>query len=188
MKVSIKNVGIINNSVIDIDGLTVITGQNNSGKTTVGKALYSLFSAKENLFENATRDIINYAKHEISNLLRNSNLSFFLRRYRLYDNRNEGISSRIIDIFKGEYPPFAFVDDIQSFITELSNDLETITLQELHNWYSQDANIVERYKNEDDFKEVASILGMIDSGMTGRLVDVNTSKTQVVITVEHYED
>ena len=42
--------------------------------------------------------------------------------------------------------------------------------------------------DEDDFKEVASILGMIDSGMTGRLVDVNTSKTQVVITVEHYED
>ena len=153
MKVSIKNVGIINNSVIDIDGLTVITGQNNSGKTTVGKALYSLFSAKENLFENATRDIINYAKHEISDLLRNSNLSFFLRRYRLYDNRNKGISSRIIDIFKGEYPSFVFVDDIQSFITELSNDLETITLQDLHNWYSQDTNIVERYKNEDDFKE-----------------------------------
>ena len=41
---------------------------------------------------------------------------------------------------------------------------------------------------DDDFEEVASILGMIDSGMTGRLVDVNTSNTQVVITVEHYED
>ena len=40
----------------------------------------------------------------------------------------------------------------------------------------------------DDFEEVASILGMIDAGMTGRLVDVNTPDTQVVITVEHYED
>ncbi len=153
MKVSIKNVGIINNSVIDIDGLTIVTGQNNSGKTTVGKALYSLFSAKENLFENATRDIINYAKNEISDLLRSSNLSFFLRKYRLHDNRNESISSRIIDIFKGEYPSFGFVDDIQSFIIGLSNDLETITLQELHNWYGQDRDIVERYKNQDDFKE-----------------------------------
>ena len=40
----------------------------------------------------------------------------------------------------------------------------------------------------DEFDEVASILGMIDAGMTGRLVDVNTSDTQVVITVENYED
>ena len=41
---------------------------------------------------------------------------------------------------------------------------------------------------DDDFEKVASILGMIDEGMTGRLVDVNTPDTQVVITVEHYED
>jgi hypothetical protein len=40
----------------------------------------------------------------------------------------------------------------------------------------------------DDFEEVASILGMIDAGITGHLVDVNTPKAQVVITVEYYED
>ncbi len=40
----------------------------------------------------------------------------------------------------------------------------------------------------EEFEEVANILGMIDAGMTGHLVDVNTSDTQVVITVEHYED
>ena len=40
----------------------------------------------------------------------------------------------------------------------------------------------------DEFEEVASILGMIDAGMTGHLVDVNNPDTQVVITVEHYED
>ena len=41
---------------------------------------------------------------------------------------------------------------------------------------------------DDDFEKVASILGMIDEGMTGRLVDVNTPNAQVVITVEDYED
>ena len=41
---------------------------------------------------------------------------------------------------------------------------------------------------DDDFEKVASILGMIDEGMTGRLVDVNTPDTQVAITVEDYED
>lgn len=40
----------------------------------------------------------------------------------------------------------------------------------------------------EDCEEVASILGMVDEGMTGHLVDVNTNGTEIVITVEHYED
>lgn len=41
MKFTLKNIGLIKNSEIKLDGLTVITGRNNSGKTTVGKALYA---------------------------------------------------------------------------------------------------------------------------------------------------
>ena len=40
--VHIENIGIIEESTVFLDGLTVITGHNNSGKTTVGKALYSV--------------------------------------------------------------------------------------------------------------------------------------------------
>ena len=40
----------------------------------------------------------------------------------------------------------------------------------------------------DGYEEVANILGMIDAGMTGHLVDVNTPAAQVVITVEDHED
>lgn len=41
MKFTLKNIGLIKNSEIRLNGLTVITGHNNSGKTTVGKALYA---------------------------------------------------------------------------------------------------------------------------------------------------
>lgn len=43
MQIRLKNIGIVKDSTIVLDGLTVITGKNNSGKTTVGKTLYSLF-------------------------------------------------------------------------------------------------------------------------------------------------
>lgn len=49
MKFSLKNIGIIDNASFDIEGLTVITGMNNSGKSTVGKALFSIISAIENI-------------------------------------------------------------------------------------------------------------------------------------------
>ena len=49
MEFSIKGIGIIKEADIKVDGLTVIAGANNSGKTTVGRALYAVTSAAENL-------------------------------------------------------------------------------------------------------------------------------------------
>lgn len=43
MNVHIQNIGILKDAEICLDGLTVITGYNDSGKSTVGKALYSLY-------------------------------------------------------------------------------------------------------------------------------------------------
>ncbi|MFI3163819.1 MAG: AAA family ATPase [Bacillota bacterium] len=48
MELYLDNIGIIKDSTIKLDGLTVITGENNSGKSTVGKALFGAV--------NATRD------------------------------------------------------------------------------------------------------------------------------------
>ena len=47
---------------------------------------------------------------------------------------------------------------------------------------------LERRVGEDDFEEISCILGMIDSGLVGRLVDVETKGAHILITVEAYED
>ena len=49
MELFLDNVGIIKDSTVKIDGLTVITGKNSSGKTTVGKVLYAIVRAKSNI-------------------------------------------------------------------------------------------------------------------------------------------
>ena len=51
MELYLNNVGIIKESNVLLDGLTVITGKNSSGKTTVGKVMYSLLSAGSDLVE-----------------------------------------------------------------------------------------------------------------------------------------
>ncbi len=45
MKLHIENFAKIANADIEINGITVIAGENNTGKSTVGKVLYSLYSA-----------------------------------------------------------------------------------------------------------------------------------------------
>ena len=42
MNLKLENIGIVQSADINIDGLTVIAGENDSGKSTVGKVLYAL--------------------------------------------------------------------------------------------------------------------------------------------------
>ena len=66
MKLEINNVGIINNATIVCDGLTVITGKNGSGKTTIAKSIASVFSLS-NSRDGLLHDCIDYAQSKLKN-------------------------------------------------------------------------------------------------------------------------
>lgn len=66
MKIRLQNIGIVKDSTLCVDGLTVITGKNNSGKTTVGKTLYALIDAVSNLKVKAQNDRSQYIRHQLS--------------------------------------------------------------------------------------------------------------------------
>ncbi len=61
MKIKLQNIGIIEEADINIDGITLIAGQNDSGKSTVGKLLFSIIKAihryKEDLGEDREKNI-----------------------------------------------------------------------------------------------------------------------------------
>jgi len=42
MELQLKNIGMIKEASVKIDGLTVIAGENDTGKSTIGKALYTI--------------------------------------------------------------------------------------------------------------------------------------------------
>ena len=44
MKLSLRNIGKLREADVEISGITVIAGENNTGKSTVGKALFSVFN------------------------------------------------------------------------------------------------------------------------------------------------
>lgn len=45
MRLYLKNIGKLKEADIQLDGITVIAGENNTGKSTVGKALYSVYNS-----------------------------------------------------------------------------------------------------------------------------------------------
>lgn len=80
MNIKLDNIGIIKNSNIQLDGLTVITGQNNSGKTTVGKVIYSLVDAVSNLSAKAENDRRMYIANVLKGIREDLEIFRFSRR------------------------------------------------------------------------------------------------------------
>ncbi len=74
MKLSIRNVGKLKEADVEINGITVIAGENNTGKSTVGKVLFSLFNGFYNfdnkMVELKSRDIRNIFLRFMQNLNR----------------------------------------------------------------------------------------------------------------------
>ena len=50
MQLKISNVGKIENAIIDVNGITVIAGENNAGKSTIGKTMFAIFNSMNNMF------------------------------------------------------------------------------------------------------------------------------------------
>lgn len=49
MQLRISNIGKIRCATIDLNGITVIAGDNDTGKTTIGKTLFGFFKSCHNL-------------------------------------------------------------------------------------------------------------------------------------------
>lgn len=56
MLLTLENIGKVRNASVEIDGITVIAGENNTGKSTVGKVLYSIFNSFYRLDDKVLRE------------------------------------------------------------------------------------------------------------------------------------
>ncbi|MCZ8089588.1 MAG: AAA family ATPase [Flavobacterium sp.] len=72
MKIKLQNIGIIEEADINIDGITLIAGQNDSGKSTVGKVLYALIrgvNIDEDRFNSSKSEFVRNKIKAVRNLL-----------------------------------------------------------------------------------------------------------------------
>ena len=77
MKLSIRNVGKLKEADVEINGITVIAGENNTGKSTIGKVLFSIFQSLYKLDDQIIREKRNTIKHNLELLYVYATGSFF---------------------------------------------------------------------------------------------------------------
>ncbi|WP_158333782.1 AAA family ATPase, partial [Campylobacter concisus] len=157
MKIKIENIGKVKYADIEINGITVIAGENNSGKSTVGKALYSVFNGLCNVdkrIKNERTDIIRsylvrfFDDLEIPN--RKNNNRFIKHTYpEIYM-----ITNRLSEIdHLGNVDNRAIVDEILDVLSS-SNDS---SLSDIRTYISSNLEKVSQLKVIDIILEIISL-------------------------------
>ncbi|GFI04809.1 hypothetical protein IMSAGC005_03661 [Lachnospiraceae bacterium] len=142
MNIQLKNIGIIQDSAIEINGLTVITGKNNSGKTTVGKVLYSLIDSVANMKQKSINDRYNYAIDQLEKACECFPFHLIIKRGREY------IENECIRIFfAGEYEEEISPDKIDLYLMDLIQELKYFEISEDPYNY-----ILERFQRPSAFR------------------------------------
>lgn len=133
MELFLDNVGIIKKSNIKLDGLTVITGKNNAGKTTVGKVVYSLIRACSNsnkVYDTYRSDYIRSQLDIISGILfvKEGLLSYYIRSFDRKDEKKKKDNCLYV-LGNHDYIVFK-TQELINFVFSLENELPDLTLQE----------------------------------------------------------
>jgi predicted ATP-dependent endonuclease of OLD family len=143
MFLTVKGIGKIQDSTIEMKGITVITGENNSGKSTFGKVLYCMFNA----FCNIDRKVLDERKEGIRRIITRDFIFDDFDTIQLSDQLMEKILN-LKDAFSAEKFREIMVNSYEK-ITE--SDINTVD-----NVISKYIDEIERYVNFDDteIKEV----------------------------------
>lgn len=141
MKLKLQNIGIIEEADINVDGITIIAGQNDSGKSTVGKVLYAIikgFNQDERLFEEEkNKRIVSLYQDIIKELKSNENVD--INEYvtkEIIDSWTQKIETILtLDVLTNESKTFieGSLMDLKNYINAKYNTILQKEL-EIHNW------------------------------------------------------
>ena len=119
MFLSIENVGKVKSAEIEIAGITVIAGENNTGKSTLGEVLFAVF----NCFHDPDGLVYREKVKSVSRVLRDL-------RYRRTGStpafqrfRSEAIAQEVVDVFTSSRVTVEAVEEV--LLNILSSDIES---------------------------------------------------------------
>lgn len=125
MELNIKNFASIKEASIKIDGITVIAGENNTGKSTIGKILFASF--------NSLRDIDKKVNSEINYSIRDL-LMDFIKRVTFYSPKKNILLETITRRFKLNDIVSNILNDINSNEDNNKENIENIIIDNIREY------------------------------------------------------
>ncbi len=183
MKLKIRSIARVKNAEVDINGITIIAGSNSTGKSTVSKALFSVFNTFYKINTKVRREKI----YAVQSIFRNEDKYFeiiemFDDRYSDFEaliNRIlEANSKKSIQMIIEEYENIGkYISDIDKFSDEI---LEVINVPK----NSIITELIERYFNTEFSENINNInsdaLGEIELLIRDKMVNLSFKNNKLI--------
>ena len=167
MKLSISNLAKIKQADIDIDGITVVAGENNTGKSTIGKVLFSTFNSLYNItdkiYNQRLKEIDSSNKEILQNHIKVDQSYHYVIKYILYvgncinryisnadnqknmDSKDKIITDLRKEIEKNDENVPDYFNDYETTVEEIANNIirvmnvsEDVLMKEIISRYFSD--------------------------------------------------
>lgn len=149
MRLSLNNIGKIESASVEIKGITVIAGENNTGKSTVGRALYAVFNSFCNIQEQIRAERIESVKKLVDRFLVDA--SYLSRR--IVDTH--GVAESIVSHMDGHKSSRAGVqDEIISLLCQYDSDILDIVNIDMRDEVVSDIMDVFQVSDQEFLKSV----------------------------------
>lgn len=187
MRLKINNVAELENIALKIDGLTIIAGENNTGKSTINKCLYAAFNSLNSLSEHVFTDKINSFLTDLKEeLISNADGDDYRERYfisKIIDNESFVEEIKRLSLA-------AEINDINNFIrTYLSKEIikRKLTIP-IDNLNKEVFNIEPYLKinNDEIKKKIATKMFRSEFNGTINNIHDDTSIAEIILEIKDY--
>lgn len=178
LKIFLRNIGKVKAAEVEINGITVIAGENNTGKSTFGRALFAVF----NSFYNVEEQIIQERKENVEILL-----NFFFR--------NPAV--RMQQIPDTDELAKTIVDNIDEYRNASADQFKKILFQDDESYENRKekritfSELVERIReglNVSDMQVLNSIIGKkLDAEFNGQICNIfSDDDAEIGLTIQDH--
>ena len=178
MKIDITNIGKIRKASIDIAGITVIAGENDTGKSTVGKTLFTVFNSFYNIEKIIEKQRKQLVKNKIDDFMYDG--TFFIDRRRILEIKKR-IIEKIIRLEKNIINRDNIIGIISSVIGE--SNIENVLMNE-EVIREKSSEIAEIMNLENKFIFMNSLNNNLHEEFNGQVQNLYNSEAQSKIVLE----
>ena len=194
MKLIIKNIGKLKNAEVEINGITVITGENNTGKSTVSKVLWSVFNGFYKIDEKVYNEKVSELRKIVDKLMKENGYDRITDNFKdffgIFDRTEEKIAAELlknnrsysekeIKSIINTYKENLEIGDISNLVDEI-NDTLKISDKEIIKV------IVSRVMNKEFHNQINTVfckekrnIGKINLEIKDRSIDLKVENNEI---------
>ena len=194
MKLSIRNVGKLKEADVEINGITVIAGENDTGKSTVGKVLWSVFNGFYKIDEKVYNEKVSELKKIVDKLLKENGYDRIKDNFKdffgIFDRTNEKIAIELLKNDKdyseneiksivNKYKENLEIGDISNFVDEINDTLKILNKEIIK-------TIVSRVMNKEFHNQINTVfckekrnIGKINLEIKDRSIDLKVENNEI---------